>query len=129
MVALEIPGPPVAFARAGSRGGQRFTPKPQRDFGNLIKLAAANAMDGAPPTADAVILTLRAVYVAPASWSKRKREATRWKTSKPDVDNLIKLAKDALTGIVYRDDAQVVEVSGQKIYGLREHMIITVLPA
>jgi len=36
-----------------------------------------------------------------------KASAQKHKTSKPDVDNLAKLTLDALTGIFWRDDAQI----------------------
>src|SRR5579872_6433541 len=59
---------------------------------------------------------------APASWPK-------WKTSRidevqhvstPDLDNICKLALDALnnTGAFWRDDAQVCELLARKRYGL-----------
>ena len=37
---------------------------------------------------------------------------------RPDVTNLNKQMEDVMTGIVYADDRQVVEISGKKIYGL-----------
>jgi len=64
-----------------------------------------------------VFLQLRANYPIPESWPKKRKAAAVWKTSKPDTDNLAKLQKDALTGIVYRDDAQVVRVHAEKRYG------------
>jgi Holliday junction resolvase RusA-like endonuclease len=38
-----------------------------------------------------------------------KASAPRFPTGKPDVDNLLKII-DALTGLAYHDDAQVVQV-------------------
>ena len=43
-----------------------------------------------------------------------KREAP---TVPPDLDKLIRAVLDALTGIVYLDDAQVVEIHSSKSYG------------
>lgn len=37
-----------------------------------------------------------------------------YKTSSPDVDNIIKPIQDALIGLVYVDDSQVVESVGRK---------------
>jgi len=42
-------------------------------------------------------------------------------TKKPDIDNLAKAVKDALKGIIYHDDSQIVEAHLFKRYG--EHMI------
>ena len=126
MIAIEIPGHPIAFARARSRGAQRFTPKPQREYGNLIRLAASQRMTGHELFAGPLRLVVRAVYVAPASWSQKKKDAIKWKTSKPDFDNLAKIAADAMNGIVYVDDVQIVEANIQKVYGHREMMVIEV---
>ena len=46
----------------------------------------------------------------PASASKR----IQWPAKKPDIDKLARAALDALTGIVFRDDAQVVRLTAAK---------------
>lgn len=40
----------------------------------------------------------------------------RHHTKKPDLDKLLRCTKDALTGILYRDDSQVVDVIAHKGY-------------
>lgn len=116
-IAFTIPGEPIAFARSGGNGKVRFTPKRQRDFMSLVKLAAHNAMDGEAPMAGPVEMTIRAVYLVPVSWPKKRRDAARWRTSKPDADNLAKIVADAINTIVYGDDAQVCNLIVQKVYG------------
>jgi len=125
-IIITIPGEAVAFARSGANGVQRFTPKRQRDFMALVKLAAYQAMRGAEPLAGAVEMQIRAVYTIPASWSKKRDGEARWRTARPDVDNIAKLAADSMNGIVYGDDAQVASLTAQKVYGLRAEVIITV---
>ena len=39
-----------------------------------------------------------------------------WQTSKPDADNYAKLILDALNGVLWRDDAQVVRLFAEKVY-------------
>lgn len=39
------------------------------------------------------------------------------KTTKPDVDKLLRSILDALTGIAYEDDAQVIRASQEKLFG------------
>ena len=46
-----------------------------------------------------------------------KNGKERFHTKRPDVDNLAKAVKDALKGIVYADDSQIVEAHLYKQYG------------
>lgn len=117
MIAIYIPGEPVAFARAGSCGKRRYTPQKQAGFANVARHYAQRAMNGQAPLEGALRMTMRAVYLHPESWSQKKKNATLWKSSKPDADNLAKIIKDALSTIVYRDDAQIAELIVQKQYG------------
>lgn len=39
-----------------------------------------------------------------------------WHTKKPDLDKIIRAAKDALTGVIYADDSQVVRIIAYKQY-------------
>lgn len=48
-------------------------------------------------------------------------------TKKPDLDNLIKGVKDALKGICYRDDSQVVESYISKTYSDIPGVIIEIM--
>ncbi len=116
-VAFTVPSEPVAFARSGGNGKVRFTPKKQRDYMALVRLAAHNAMAGQAPFEGPIELTIRAVYRVPSSWPKKRADVARWRTSKPDADNIAKLVSDACNEIVFGDDAQVVELRVQKVYG------------
>lgn len=62
-----------------------------------------------------------AYYPIPKAFSKAKiNDAIERKirpTTKPDCDNIIKVVLDALNGVAYYDDKQVVCVSCNKYYG------------
>lgn len=36
---------------------------------------------------------------------------------RPDIDNVVKIALDALNGVMFEDDAQVYQVTAHKKYG------------
>jgi hypothetical protein len=64
-----------------------------------------------------------AIYIRasiPASFSKQKRkdalEGILKPTKKPDIDNIAKCFLDAMNGIVYLDDKQVVNLHLTKVY-------------
>lgn len=44
---------------------------------------------------------------------------------KPDLDKLVRATLDALTGVIYVDDAQVVSINARKMYGSPERVEIT----
>lgn len=127
-IEFTVPGTPVPFARSGGNGKVRFTPKKQRAAMVDIRLMAQRAMGGRVPLAGPVELVVEASYIAPASWSAKKRATVTWKTSKPDGDNITKLIKDSCNRIVWLDDAQVVKWSGSKRYGAREEVRVFVIP-
>jgi crossover junction endodeoxyribonuclease RusA len=70
---------------------------------------------------EAICVTMTFYFDRPKSAKKR-----RMPTVKPDVDKLIRAILDSLTGICYRDDAQVVQVAALKFYGGPERVEITV---
>ena len=45
-----------------------------------------------------------------------KPSAPKFHAKKPDIDNLVKFYMDAMNGIVYKDDSQVVEINACKNY-------------
>jgi Holliday junction resolvase RusA-like endonuclease len=113
---LVIPGEPVAQARPrfSSQGGhvRAYDPAKSRDYKQYIRLAASQQMGTTPPLEGALALGMCVYRAIPKSFSKRRRDAAErgeiWPTTKPDLDNYVKAAKDALNGIVWADDSQIV---------------------
>lgn len=123
-IAFVIPGTPVGkgrpkFARRGAFV-TTYTPEKTANYENLVKLAAAEAMQGRAIIDGAVAVAIALFVTPPASWSQKKQRAAlehvTMPTSKPDVDNVIKGIFDAMNDIVFRDDKQVVDLSVQKRY-------------
>lgn len=125
-ISFFVPGPTVPYARSGGNGRIRFTPAPQRNFMNLVKTAAADAMADQPLLTGPLALTLRADFVRPASWSRKKAAATVWRTSKPDISNIVKIVEDAMNGVVFADDSQIVQITAQKRYAEKPGIVVTV---
>lgn len=94
-----------------------------------IRLAAMKEMAGRPPTAQPVALLMTVRFAVPTTWSKRKIAAALLghvrPCVKPDADNTLKLT-DALNGIVWLDDKQVVDARVRKIYAETPGLLIEV---
>ncbi|HEY8355029.1 MAG TPA: RusA family crossover junction endodeoxyribonuclease [Methylophilaceae bacterium] len=107
------------FARRGNFV-KTYTDAKTASFENLVAYAGNLAMQGRPPLAGAVAMQIKLRIIPPASWSKKKREAALagglHPTSKPDLDNVAKAILDALNGICFIDDKQVISLSVSKSY-------------
>jgi Holliday junction resolvase RusA-like endonuclease len=65
-------------------------------------------------------------FEKPKSWTKIKKANTYYHTLKPDTDNLIKAVKDAMSGIIYKDDSQVAYLDAHKVYGEKNNLFVEV---
>lgn len=131
MISFTVPGQPVPWARSG--GGlntPRFTPAKQRSYAGVLKLYCQNAMRGAAPIEGPIELSIVATYAWPKSFTEKRRAlpGAKWKTSRPDADNLTKIAKDALNTIAWRDDSQVVSSHTWKRFGDIPSLAVRIVP-
>lgn len=130
-IAFTIEGRPHAWERAvdipdprNPRRRIKINPKAMKAHQKLIADLARLAMRGVGQLSGPLLLEVLAVYAIPPSWPPAKRQAALdgkvWKTSRPDFDNLAKIIADALNGLAYGDDAQIVRASVGKRYGQPE---------
>jgi len=108
----------------------RFSDPDQEAAKENIAKQARLAWRGHPATGP-VILRVVAIFEIPQSWPKALRDeaeqARVMHISDPDLDQLVKLVKDALVGIVYIDDNQVCGYpNSAKRYGAPERTEITI---
>lgn len=132
-IQFTIPGTPVAKARPRvTRTGHAYTPKKTSDYEKLVQIYAKQemAVHRLNPVVDAVRLTVQAFFPIPASWTKAKKEKALngdlKHTTKPDLSNIVKAVEDAMNGIVYKDDSQIVLVAGSKEYASEPRVEVTV---
>ena len=87
-------------------------------------------MASRPPLQGPVRLELVVELPIPASWSRKRRLAAiaGWilPTTRPDLDNYVKSALDAINTIVIADDCQIVELHARKRYGEQPKLVATV---
>lgn len=94
-----------------------------------ISAAGAEAMNGQPILEGALHVEFVFLLARPKGHiGKRglRPSAPMYPTTRPDCLKLSRAAEDALTGIVWRDDAQIVEERIVKQYGEPEGVAITV---
>ncbi|WP_022722889.1 RusA family crossover junction endodeoxyribonuclease [Rhodopseudomonas sp. B29] len=119
-------------ARAFRRGNfiGHYTPEKTRTYEGIIRSLAMDAMSGRLPIEAPVEIDLSIIFAVPASWSQKKRAqaiAGEIKPAKkPDADNVIKAFTDAMNGVVFKDDAQIVAGRFAKAYGPAAVVVATV---
>jgi Holliday junction resolvase RusA-like endonuclease len=109
-----------------------FTPEKTVSYENLVGWTAAQAMAGKPLIEQPVAVWLTVYCAVPASWSKVQQHlaltGNRLPTTKPDIDNLIKAIFDAMNGVVWKDDVQVVDLAVGKRYDATPGVAVAVKP-
>lgn len=124
MTTFTVEGIPVGkgrpkFARRGNFV-TAYTPKKTVDYESIVKEAGQAAMGSQEPLETPVSLYLYVRVPIPASYSKKVTAAcldgSQKPTKKPDADNILKAISDALNGICYKDDAQIVNIHLSKVY-------------
>lgn len=117
-----------------TRQGRTYTPKKTKAYEEKIRdayIAAADKeayMDGQP-----VVIMVRVYKQVLKSWSNKKKQQIINggipPTTKPDVDNFLKIVMDGLNGLAYKDDCQVVNATVSKEHTYAEsYMTIEILP-
>ena len=108
MIRIEAPLNPVPFCRPAQNGKRRFKNARYTEFKDELRFFALNAMGKREPLKGAVRIRVQFYRRKP-----KKLTSRMW----GDVDNHLKSVLDALNGICYEDDSQVVEVTGRKCHG------------
>ena len=108
-------GEPVAQGRPrfSRQGGfvKAYDPAKSRDYKSYVRMIAAQ---NAPvtPVEGAIEFSLRIYRAIPKGMPKYKRKAAKEgrlrPVTKPDVSNVLKGVEDALKGVWYKDDSQIV---------------------
>jgi Holliday junction resolvase RusA-like endonuclease len=120
-ITVIIAGGPVAKGRPRmTKCGFAYTPAATRKYEAHGRLAAQQATDGRPPIAVPGRAEITVDLPVPASWSLKRQAAALAgyirPTSRPDTDNYVKAAHDAINGIAITDVSLVVKLAGEKRY-------------
>lgn len=136
IVGFTVDGVPVGkgrpkFARRGNFV-TAYTPAKTKTYEEQVALVSRNAMktENKVICPSPVQLNMDIFVPIPKSWSKIKRaralSGEEYPTTKPDADNVAKGVLDALNGVVFDDDKQVVGLSISKRYSDRPRVDVRV---
>ena len=98
--------------------GHAVTPAATRDYEKKVKIEYEK--QGGKLFETPVRVNITAFKKIPKSYSKKRRKAIldgiEQPVTKPDVDNICKIILDALNGVAYKDDTQVIRLAISKKY-------------
>jgi len=137
-VSVVLPGEPkgkgaprtrIVTTRTGAHYAHIYADPRTQSYEGMLRQVAALAMRGRSPLANALRVRVIAHMSVPTSWSRTRRLAAMSgfirPTVKPDWENIAKTL-DALTGIVWIDDKQIVSGMIEKFYAAKPQLAVDV---
>ena len=125
-------GNPVPKARPRvTKYGHAYTPKKTVDYEKLVRESYISKY-GDLQFEKGVMLDLRVIayFEIPKSKSKKEKKLMEQHilrpTKKPDGDNVLKAIEDAISGIAYYDDAQIVDCQIRKYYSYEPRVVVVI---
>ena len=122
-----------AHGRAGGRPLVVDANPRTKPWQALVAAAAVDALDGGDQLAGALFLEATFYMARPAGHygsgrnaNVLKPSAPRYPVTRPDATKLVRSVEDALTGLVWRDDSQVVTQTVRKRFGTPERAEVLV---
>lgn len=134
-IRFEVPGEPKGkgrprFSKAGGFT-RTYTPKATSSYENLVRIEYQSQCGGVFFDKGTMLDVRIVAYMQiPSSASKKKVQQMRSgairPTKKPDFDNLGKIVCDAINGVAYHDDSQIVDAQIRKFYSDRPRIAVTI---
>ena len=108
-----------------------YTPQKTKKYEETIKYMFRQKYgSNFNPSENEIHIKIDVEYAPPKSYSKKKRQmlidGQVGYTHKPDCDNIAKAVLDALNGVVWKDDKQVVGLLVFKAYGKEDKINIEI---
>jgi Holliday junction resolvase RusA-like endonuclease len=120
------------FSRVGNFT-KVYTDKKTLTYEAMIATFAKQAIGATEPLKTPVTVFLYVRLPIPQSYPKKRREAclsgVEKPCKKPDIDNIAKTYLDAMNGVIFVDDTQVIDLHVKKLYSEKAGVDVMVMEA
>ncbi len=131
-LSIYIPGKAVAqgrprFARRGNHVAT-YDAAPSRDYKSWVKHCALEVMKQTGAQIIPRETPLKIILTVNVERPKSCPKSRTLPVTKPDLDNVLKTIQDALEGIAYQADQQIVNISATKRYSVSGGVTVVLTP-
>ena len=130
-ISFTVPGQPQGKLRPRRSYGRMYSPEKTVNYETYIKEMFVISYPDFVLLEGALEITITAWMMIPKSTSKRRAklmvERVIRPDKKPDWDNLSKVVGDALEGLAYKNDAQIVDGILHKYYSVSPRLEIEII--
>lgn len=119
-----------------TKTGHTYDPERSRNYKQLVRFWVTQHLkkiDDWKPFENALCVDLTFFVGIPSSWTKKKRIGASVGKIRPiskklgDLDNMVKCVTDAISGLVYVDDSQIVNLGASKYYSDTPRCVLKVI--
>ena len=136
-IMFTVPGQPHGkgrprFARRGNFV-KTYTDAKTSSYEDQIRFYALQAMGSSEPLKTALEAFIYVRLPVPKSYPKKRVAAClsglERPCKKPDIDNIAKTYLDAMNGVIFKDDTQVVDLHVKKVYSAVAGVDVAIMEA
>ena len=136
LMEIVIYGEPIPQGRPRFANGHAYEPQRSKNYKLLVRFWVTQYLKKIPgwkPFENALCVDLTFYMGIPSSWAKQKRIGAIQGQIRPtskrfgDLDNMVKCVTDAISGLVYVDDSQIVNLGASKYYSDTPRCVLKVI--
>ena len=129
-IEFEVVGEVVAKGRPRLSRYGTYTPAKTKNYETKVQLLFKNKFKDFEPMEGPLAIEVDVYMYIPKSDSKKMRARKKFNelrpTKRPDWDNMAKSITDALNGLAYKDDSQIVEATVRKWFGEEQKAVVKI---
>jgi Holliday junction resolvase RusA-like endonuclease len=109
-----------------TKSGRKYTPADVKKAAADMRAQAERQWCDNEPFSSGVRLSVVFFFEHLKSATEKQKNMRIYKTTRPDLDNLLKNLLDSLQGVCFVNDGQICELTASKFYGPENKIIVKI---